>query len=172
MRDVPYFPCYAANLIANRQYRLMSPIERGLWITLYLECWPNSMIPSDPKELSLYIGWSEADVLKGLTKNVLNFFKEKDGLLFNVELEEYRTEILARRAKQSEGGKKGAQIKKGRKVANSPEGLPEGSLSQVNLVQISSNQFIDKSDTTSHSEWLKDYESDSDDEYAKQSRGY
>lgn len=106
MRDVPYFPCYAANLIANRQYRLMSPIERGLWITLYLECWPNAMIPSDPKELSLYIGWSEGDVLKGLTKNVLTFFKEKNGLLFNLELEEYRAEILARRAKQSEGERK------------------------------------------------------------------
>ena len=112
MRDVPYFPCYASNLLADRNYRTMTLLERGIWISIYLECWPNGGVPEDLKKLSRYFGVDEGLIREGLTSEVLSFFKAKDGLLISPELEDYRVVVLKRRELQRLGGIKGAKNKK------------------------------------------------------------
>src|SRR5687768_12478294 len=109
--NLPWFPLFASNMISDRRYRLMTPCEIAMWITILMECWSNGSVPTDPAALAKYLGWSIEDVKAGLTERVLSFFKEVKGELISPQLEKYWGEVLARRAKQSEGGKKGAKLK-------------------------------------------------------------
>lgn len=149
--DLPYFPLYASNIVADKRYRLMSIHERAVWISIYLECWPNGSVPADPAELAKYLGYSIEDVKAGLTERVLSFFKEVKGELISPQLEKYWGEVLARRAKQSEGGKKGAKLKRDKalngegqpigKPQGQPIGEPEGSLNTLKSNTLKSNQI-------------------------------
>lgn len=106
MKPAPAFLCYASNIIANKRYRLMAPIERSVWISIYLECWPNHAVPADPDELAKFLHFSIEDVNAGLTKRVLSFFEEVKDELICPEHEEYRETLRLRNLKKSEGGKK------------------------------------------------------------------
>ena len=90
----------------------MTPIERSVWISIYLECWPNHTVPADPIELAKFLHFSIEDVKAGLTKRVLSFFEEVKGEFICPELEEYRETLRLRNLKKSEGGKKGAERKR------------------------------------------------------------
>ena len=184
MRDVPYFPCYASNLLADRNYRTMSLLERGIWISIYLECWPNGGVPEDLKKLSRYFGVDESLIREGLTSEVLSFFQTKDGLFISPELEDYRIGVLKRRELQRLGGIKGAKNRKPKEsYQDYPEGQPigeavgelQGSLNHIKLDQVNSNQLIDKR-VMSHSNdaWIKDYDNAPDAssyDYLKASKG-
>ena len=107
--DLPYFPYFANNIIADKRYRMMSLEERGLWISMYSDCWPNGAVPAYLESLSKYLGLPIEQVKVGLTERVLSFFKEVKGELFSPQLEEYFHKQTKRRSKLSEGGKKGAK---------------------------------------------------------------
>ena len=51
----PAYMEYAANILAKREWRSMTLAERGLWISMKLECWPNQGIPADETQLSHYL---------------------------------------------------------------------------------------------------------------------
>ncbi len=169
MKPAPAFLCYASNIIANKQYRLMMPLERSIWVSIYLECWPNRAVPADPIELAKYLGFSVADVKVGLTANVLSFFKEINGELICPELEEYRETQRERNLKKSLGGKKGAERK--RRMASSRvgnvEGVPKGSLIQSNLIQTKPNQSLKNSIIPLNDNFVKEMEA-----YDKASKGF
>jgi len=178
MRDVPYFPCYASNLIANRHYRTMTLQERGLWISIYLECWPNEGVPNDPKKIAKLFGVTEVEIRSALTDGVMSFFKVNNDLLISQEMEDYRASIVERRRVQSLGGREGARRKKeklslvegkgmGGKTNSTPLGepedrpigVPEGSLGYVSSNQITSNQLINKDvSNASIDKWVNDYD--------------
>ena len=109
-RKPPSYQEYAAAILANRQYRLMSLAERGLLYTLRLECWENIQAPASTAELAKYIGCDVSDVKAALTDRVKTFLYEKDGSLTCPELEDYRQHLKDIKAKQSAGGKGGAAI--------------------------------------------------------------
>lgn len=151
MKDVPYFPMYAANIIAGRPYKLMSLPERGLWITIVLECWVNGGVPSNFKEMSKILGFSEEDLRKFFSSHLTSFFHIENGQYISKELEEYRQGFLEKREKQRLGGKKGAENKKAKyKTApieakgqphGQPASQPKGSLSYINSASIKSNSL-------------------------------
>ena len=123
----------------------MSLSERGLWISIYMECWPNKSTPSDVKQLSRYLGLEESDTKSAFTENVKSFFKVSNGEIISIELEDYRQEIIERRKKQSAGGKHGAEKKRMKNNPDSrpkgtPEGIPEGSLGYVTSDQVRSGK--------------------------------
>ena len=153
-RDVPYFKCYAENIMARRNYRAMSLSERGLWISIYLECWPNQYTPSDTKELALFLGKDETSVQTAFTERVLSFFRIDNDKLVCPELEELREDFFQEREKRRLGGIKGAQIKK--EKARSPSGIPEGASSQVTSLHIPSSQSTKESDAIAD-DWTKEY---------------
>jgi len=144
-RDVPYFPCYASNLLADRHFRMMTLKERGLWISLYLECWPNKSVPAEPKALARYLGCNQEE-LEGIPKeNYMHFFEERLGEIHSPELEAYRNEVYGRRELQSQGGKRGVANKKLKNAKGVPKGIaegsPQGSLGHIKLDQVRSNQI-------------------------------
>lgn len=179
MKLPPAFQCYAGNIIASKQYRLMTLIERSVWISIYLECWPNHNVPADPVELAKYLGYSVEEIKAGLTPRVLSFFKKSNGEITSPELEEYRETLRMRNLKKSKGGKKGAERKRTKDskelgdAEGTPRGLPKGSLIQSNPNQSNQTQSIKKAVSINDS-WVKEYEDTegrSPEDYARASRG-
>jgi len=62
MRDAPAFQEYAAAMLANSRYRLMSLAERGLLDTLRRECWVNRGMPAKPATLAKMLGFDSAEI--------------------------------------------------------------------------------------------------------------
>lgn len=170
MKPAPAFLCYASNIIADKRYRLMTPIERSVWISIYLECWPNHAVPADPIELAKFLHFSIEDIKAGLTPRVLSFFREVNDELNCPEHEEYREKNRLRNLKKSAGGKKGAERKRymaSKELGNvqgTPRSTPKGSLIQSKLNQINQTQSIKEDSVPVDDPWVNDYE--------KASKGY
>ena len=145
IKDVPFFPFYAANMSSSRSFRLMSLKERGLLITIMMECWINGGVPSDFEGMAKILGLTIDDVKFSYTTRQSTFFHEEGDQLISKELEGYRKNYLDRREKQRLGGQKGAQNKKDKNARlpkGRPQGEPEGSLSQINSNSFKSNQLV------------------------------
>ena len=142
----------------------MTLLERAVWVSIYLECWTNHAVPSDPAELARYLGQPIDEIKAGLTKRVLFFFKKVNEELICPELDEYRETLRLRNLKKSEGGKKGAKRKrdmasrKASSVEGTPRGIPKGSLIQSKLDQSNQNQSINKRVIPVKDSFLKEYE--------------
>ena len=153
MKDVPYFPLYAANIMASRNFKLMSLGERGLWITISLECWVNGGVPADFKHMAKILGFPEQEINQFFSNYQTTFFCIENDQYVSRELEEYRKGYLATREKQRQAGLETAKKKKekgslsteappqaGKPVAI-PEGQPVGSLVQFKSASIKSNSI-------------------------------
>ena len=164
MKPAPAFQCYAGNIIADKRYRLMTPIERFVWVSIYLECWPNRAVHAHPSELAKYLGYQVEEVKAGLTVRVLSFFKEIKGELICPELDEYRETLRLRNLKKSEGGKKGAERKRNiassriGNVEDTPRSTPKGSLIQSKPKQSNQTQSIKKDVVPTDDPWVDKYE--------------
>jgi hypothetical protein len=164
--DLPWFPLYASNIVADKRYRLMSPVERFVWISILLECWPNGSVPADPVELAKYLGYSVEDVKDGLTERVLSFFKEVKGELISPQLEEYWGKQMKLRSKKSEGGKKGAKRRWDKDSNDMPQpigvpipqpiGRPIGSLNTIKLNTLKSNSVF--KEEVIDDPWVEEYD--------------
>jgi len=191
MKDVPYFPLYAANIMASRNYKLMSLGERGLWITISLECWVNGGVPADFKHMAKILGFPEQEINQFFSNYQTSFFHIENGQYVSRELEEYRKGYLATREKQRLAGLETAEKRKekqklskeaqplaGQPVAI-PEGQPKGSLSYINSdsiksSSINSNQITNKKLTDEQYEaWMDGAENAPDitNDYLRASRG-
>jgi uncharacterized protein YdaU (DUF1376 family) len=124
--NLPWFPLFASNMLIDKQYRQMEPIEVALWVVMMMHCWANGDVPANPAALAKWIGWSPENVNSGLTERVKSFFKVVDGEFVSPRLEEHWQKHLVRVAKQKEGGRKGANIryKKGLTDEAQPIGQP------------------------------------------------
>lgn len=105
----PAYQEYAANLLADRRFRLMTLAERGLFHTMRHECWVNENVPANPDDLAKYLGLDAGELNKALTPNVMAYFEKRNSDLICPAIEIYRHELNDRRKRQSEGGKKAAQ---------------------------------------------------------------
>lgn len=110
-REPPAFQEYAAQLLAKREFRLLTLAEKGLCWHLRLECWTNRTVPADLAALARYIGEDVAVVERALPQIVPVFFVREGGNLRCPELDNYRAHLEAVREKQSAGGKKSAANK-------------------------------------------------------------
>lgn len=169
-KDVPYFPLYAANILAAKPFKLMSLKERGLWITIQMECWVNGEVPANKTELSKYLGVPIQEIEEALTQQQFSFIQIIKEILISPELEEYRKKYEERRKKQVIGGFKGAQRKKLKQQQHSigqqgqPLGQPEGALNYIISNSFKSNpvissQLVEKRFINEEAEaWVKEYD--------------
>jgi hypothetical protein len=187
MKPVPFFPLFAANFLASKPFRMMSIEERGLWITIQMECWVNGSVPSDLKDLAKYLGVGHDEVQRSFTQKQLSFLQKVGDELKSPELEEYRKNYMDNREKKRLGGIEGARRKAEKerqrlaKEALSrqgqpqgiPEGEPKGSLVYVKSDSIKSNQLV-RSEVidAKNKAWVEDYDNAPDAiAYLKASRG-
>ena len=176
-RKAPAYQEYAATMLANRNFRLMTLAERGLFYTLRLECWENMQVPASSHDLAKYLGYDVAEVEKAMTAHVKAFLLENDGSFTCPELDDYRQHINERKTKQSEGGKRGAASKNGKAskskkpvvagdVAMSPSNsqLPQraslSSLVKPSRVKPSQTLSLENGDIpiSNNDEWVNDYD--------------
>ena len=124
LRPPPAYQEYAASMLSNYAFRLMTLEERGLLYTLRLECWANSRIRAGIENLAITLNFQDHQVERALLA-VMHFFEETDGFLQSPELDKYRLELELRRLRQSLGGKKGAATSNSQKTGrrSGSEGL-------------------------------------------------
>lgn len=159
-RDAPAFQEYAASMMAQTNYRLLSLAGRGLLYSLRLECWVNGALPSDPQRLARVLGYS-ADEIERTLPEVSPFFAFAAGELRCPELDDYRRHLDERRQRQSAGGRAGAALTNGARTQPKP-GNPAGkargacgSLVQNSQVKNSKVQGIEGG--ANADPWLNDY---------------
>lgn len=99
----PAYQEYAADMLANRCFRLMTLEQRGLLYTLRLECWVNGSVPGDPALLARMLAVDRDEVAPLIA--AIDPFMEAAGnaeLRF-ADLERYRREQMVRREKLKSG---------------------------------------------------------------------
>lgn len=186
-RAPPSYQEYPAAMLSNFSFRLIPLAARGLLYTMRLECWANRKLPRNPDSLAKVLGVSPAEVA-ALLPSVMPFFEIDGDFIFCPELEKYRAYLDERRRRQSEGGKRSADAKSGkRKTAGSradkgdSSTLPSSlkvprqgagkSLVQNRPVQNSKNQSLGNGDL--HDDFVDAYEqAESATAYRRASEGY
>ncbi len=168
-RKPPAYQEYAATILADRNFRLMTLAERGLFFSMRLECWQNGEVPAIESDLAKYLSYDLADIKEALTLRVTSFFNLTNSLFNFPELDSYKQHLEQRKTKQSEGGKRGAATSnKPRKQASAsdaamlsgssqvPRQGSRGSLVQSSTEKQSQDQPLKKSNT--HDAWINDYD--------------
>ena len=145
-RPPPAFQEYAANMMARTEYRVLTLAQRGLLMTLRLECWVNQRMPSDPERLARMLGFGSEEVRAGYRRSCPSL-PDEDGYLTCPELDDYRNHLQEISDKKAAGGKRGAAITNGtRKAAETKAGRRSREVSGIprvsrdSLVQLSSVQ--------------------------------
>lgn len=159
-RKPPAYQEYAATILSDRNFRLMTLAERGLFFSMRLECWQNFNVPANPKALAKYLGYEASEIETALTENVKTFFALNELNFVCPEIEDYRQHLNEQRKKQSEGGKKGAQSTNSKHKQQAGESqVPRQdtreSLVKFSSVQNSKTQSLGNGDTD---EWVNEYE--------------
>ncbi|MBT8536882.1 hypothetical protein G6715_03700 [Polynucleobacter paneuropaeus] len=188
MKPVPFFPLYAANVLASKPFKMMTTEERGLWITIQMECWVNGSVPSDLKDLAKYLGVGHDEVQRSFSQKQFSFLQNVGNELKSPELEEQRKKYMDGREQQRLGGIEGAkrkaekerqrQAKEAFGRQGQPQGMPagdpKGSLIQFNSNSINSNQLIrsEVSDAENRA-WVEAYVNapDAAEDYLRASKG-
>jgi len=154
----PAFQMYATDTLANKEFRLMSFAERGVFITLYMECWVNGEMPADENQLASLLNIPKVEIENKLSPHVLYFFKVQDGKITSPELDKYKQELIERRLKQIEGGKKG-QRKKQANLKGNLQG-PEKSREESRGIEESREESLYEGyiEDESLKSWVEEYE--------------
>lgn len=163
-RKPPAYQEYAAQILANRNFRLMDLSQRGLLWTIRLECWENQKVPANPEDLAKYLGLDSHETRQALTEHVNSFLELKDNDLVCPEIEDYRQHLNDQKKRQSEGGKKGAKSTNSRHKQQSGDSQLSRQVTRESLVKLSTdkqsqNQPLENSNNSIDvNEWINDYD--------------
>jgi hypothetical protein len=142
-RKAPAYQEYAASMLANKNFRLMTLQERGLLYSLRLECWENKQIPSIEIELAKYLGCEVGDLQSAFTDKVKSMFSISGNYLTCPELDDYRQHIESIRLSKSQGGKNSANQRKAKKLLESDLKETCKTLVKLNQAKTSQGQSLD-----------------------------
>jgi uncharacterized protein YdaU (DUF1376 family) len=178
LRPAPCYQEYASDILANREFRLMGFAERGLLWHMRLECWVNKSLPVSVEDLAKTLGMKTEDILNSLSPRVLEFFKQDERGFYSAELEAYRENYLAKRAKLSESGKRGGrttQSKQRQAKATIEASLKPLSGDESSRYEKRGKELTKEEFSSEDKEWVADYESGTPpatSSYLMQSRGF
>lgn len=172
LKQAPAVQIYPSDIMATKEYRLMTLEQRGLFFSLYLDLWVNREAPLEISDLSKYLGYSEIETQNAFTEHLFQFFEIRNDSIVCQSHEEYMSMLVERRKKQSAGGKKGAENKQNK--SKLLKGQPEGSRvekngAELNGVEFSRDElnrgeslqddsFNDDKIPFQHREWVEDYD--------------
>lgn len=134
---LPWMKFYPADFMGSGKVQMMSPAERGIYISLLCHEWQEGHLPDDPSRLARVAGATPRE-MEGAWPSVRPCFSvDDDGRLYHERLESERedaVERMERRRKMSEAGRKGAAKRWADGDGNSPptdEGSDDGSTTRV-----------------------------------------
>lgn len=184
-RQPPAYQEYAATMLANMTYRLMSLAERGLMDTIRRECWVNGGLPANPGPLAKVLHCDQAEVEAALPA-VMSFFAVECGLIVCPELEHYRNHLAEARERQAAGGRRSANKRKAEQgkadcgdsasTLQAPSKQPASTLQGRRQVKTKPNQsktvaIKEILPCSAYEEWMDPKQGCSSDEYARASGG-
>ena len=167
-RQPPAYQEYAASMLANNNFRMMSLEARGLWYTLRLEHWVENPLPADPVKLARILRL-DTDVVTGALHELSDLIVFKEEMINIPELDDYRQHLSDIRKKQSTGGKEGAAIaRQNAKKRNRIERPNTHHEVDPRVTQASTKGFSVKNKSeqpnsviNKEDQWIADYESSS-----------
>jgi hypothetical protein len=167
-RRAPAFQEYAADMLANSQFRMMTLEEKGLLTFLRYECWVNDRVPATHVDLARYLGLELEKISSCLTPRVLTFLESEDGHLICPELDAYRASLVERSNKLSIGGSKGGKKTQEKNKAN--QASLEASLKPLSRAETNKEEMklddsrsLDNGSTNQFSDpWIDEYEASPD----------
>lgn len=127
LEPLPYYKWLWRDWRSNRRVQRMSWAAKGLYRDLLDEQWAEGSIPNDIHDLADICGCPTA-VMQQYWPEIEQCFDEReDGRLINAKMENQRTDLDAKRIKQSDAGRKGGNTKLlniKAKVSNVQQTLP------------------------------------------------
>ena len=108
---MPYFPMYAQELLADGDFSVWTPAERGCWLTLSARCWVDGFIPSDLEILGRLCGETDAKAMLKYWTSIASKFLPHPTLpdkFISPRIEHERDLSVKRAEKLSARGKAGA----------------------------------------------------------------
>ena len=180
-RQPPAYQEYAATMLADIKYRLMSLAERGLMDTMRRECWVNGGLPANPGPLAKILHYDQSEVEAALPA-VMPFFAVECGLIVSPDLEHYRNHLSEARERQAAGGRRSANKRKAEQgkgdcgdstsTLQAPSKQPASTLQGRRQVKTKPNQskaVSKESDVpcAAYGEWMGDAQGCTADEYAR-----
>ncbi len=111
-KAAPAFQMYASDWLGSTAVTLMTLAEQGAYLRLLCHQWgaDDCSLPCDAKKLANLSGlgkvWN-----RGSGVTILGNFDTEDGRIYNAKLRDQWLEQKLYREKQSEAGKKGAEIR-------------------------------------------------------------
>lgn len=121
--SLPWMKFYPADFMGSGKVQMMSPAERGIYISLLCHEWQEGHLPDEPKRLARVAGATpeEMDAAWPAVRPCFNV--AADGKLYHERLEAERrdaAERRERRRKMSEAGRKGAAKRWADRDPNNP----------------------------------------------------
>jgi hypothetical protein len=184
-RQPPAYQEYAATMLADIKYRLMSLAERGLMDTMRRECWVNGGLPANPGPLAKILHYDQAEIEAALPA-VMPFFAVERGVMVCPELEHYRIHLAEARERQAAGGRRSANKRKTEQgkgdssnpasTLQAPSKQPASTLQGRRQVKTSQDQSkaVSKEGVvpcSAYQEWMGDQQGCAADEYMRASGG-
>lgn len=108
--SLPYVPWYHGDFLRSTQAQGWSFIEQAVYWKLLCAQWEAGTLPDDPARLAAIVGADMVTFTSAWSIVSKKFTKATEGLI-NERMEEHRCHYLEWRQKQSQGGKKGSDIR-------------------------------------------------------------
>src|SRR4051812_202294 len=103
LKAAPAFQDYAADMLADSRFAMMSAAAVGVFYRLKLQAWLDGSVPADVKAVARLVR-EDAAVVSAIWPEVLPMFEELDGRLIYPPHEEQRAKHAAWRDKSRQGG--------------------------------------------------------------------
>lgn len=110
---LPWMKFYPGDFMGSGKVQMMSPAERGIYISLLCHEWQEGHLPDDPSRLARVAGATPQEMEAAWPAVRPCFSVDEDGRLYHDRLEAERrdaVERMERRRKMSEAGRKGGKM--------------------------------------------------------------
>ena len=96
MKKLPYFKFYPSDFMGSGKVQMMSPAERGIYISLLCHSWQEGPLPDDPDRLARVCGATQAEMEACWPAVRRCFTVADDETLFHPRLEKERVAATVR----------------------------------------------------------------------------
>lgn len=120
----PSFQEYPADFLGNRDWRCLSLAQKGLLQIMRFECWTVGNVPASLDDLAFCVGVSVEELSSLMVPRVMKHFTKRGDHYVCESLDNYKSYLIERREKMSEGGRKGGKKTQAKAASSHPSSYP------------------------------------------------